>query len=140
MNVKGLSPGAPGFVVIVHALAQAQAAVAAARAAGQGLILLSSVAAGSQAGAAWWRALIALSGHQGEDILDCGTDGAAALEALRLGQRRLVIEGPFAASLADTAAGLGAAVVGRPAGLDLSLPGAARALAHYFGPVPGPWQ
>ena len=140
MNVKGLSPGMPGFVVIVHGLAQAQAAVAAARASGRRLILLSSVAAGSHAGAAWWREVVALSGHQGEDILDCGTDGAAALAALRLGQRHLVIEGPFAASVADAATGLGAAVVARPDGLDLSRPDAGRALAGYFesGPVTGP--
>jgi hypothetical protein len=135
----GAARGASAAVVIVHGLAQARAACMAARAGGHELLLLSGVGAGSYAGAAWWRGLISHSGHSGHsgaDILDCGDDGAAAIEALRLGQRRLVISGPHAGGIASAGASVGAAVVARPQGLDLAEAfrdaDIAHALRRYF--------
>ncbi len=145
MDVKALySGGLPdeteGLAVVVHSLAQARAAIAAAARAGRALVLLSAAGAGAFAGPAWWRALIAACGFTGKDILDCGEDGAAALEALRLGQRALVIAGPFAASVADAARAIGAATPTRPPGLDLGLlfseAAIDHALARYFSAAP----
>lgn len=81
-------------MVIVHSLAMARRAVAAARQIGRPVVLLSASGAGSYAGVGWWRNLVARAAEPGEcaDILDCGAAPGRALEALRAGQKNLVLE------------------------------------------------
>ena len=120
--------------VTVHSLAQARAALAT----GQPVTLLSAPGAAGFAGIPWWRALIRESGVgfgrlAGFDMLDCGADGGAALEALRAGQRRLVLTGRFALAVAEAAASIGAEVFDcRPPSLDLGEHGAERHLLAWL--------
>lgn len=114
--------------VTVHSLAQALAALAP----GLPAMLLSAPGAAGYAGIPWWRALVGESGAA-FDMLDCGIDGGGALEALRAGQRRLVLTGPFATTVAEAAASIGAKVFDRrPASLDLGERGAERHLAAWL--------
>lgn len=121
--------------VTVHGLAQARAALAP----GRPVTLLSAPGAALYAGCGWWRALVtqALAGRTETvpDILDCADAPGRALEALRIGQRALILD-PRAAGWADvaaTAAGLGATLLGaRPPALDLGDPLAARDLLKWL--------
>jgi hypothetical protein len=120
--------------VIVHGLAQAQAALAP----GLPVTLLSAPGAAVYAGAGWWRALVLAASQDQQappDILDCGTASGRALEALRVGQRRLVLRADprLFEDLAGRAASLGAVLLAEPPpSLDLGAPAAARRLAAWL--------
>lgn len=77
-------------IVTVHALGQAVGAARAAAAAGLPLLLRSAPGAGGYAGAGWFLGLVAETRRRVPDAdiagaLDCGTDAATAIEALRAG-------------------------------------------------------
>lgn len=126
--------------VTVHSLAQAVAALAP----GHEVTLLSGPGAACYAGCGWWRALVerARARHPEtpvEDILDCADAGGRAFEALRIGQRALVLWPQCAAYAAVAAAAIECNAIllaERPASLDLALPGAARRLAAWLGENP----
>jgi hypothetical protein len=94
--VAGKSPKAP--IVIVHALADALAALQAARAAGCQIVLASAEGAGAFAGPLWFRALVeaaeeregaALAGA----VIDCGPYPGPVMESLELGFTRIRFTG-----------------------------------------------
>ena len=122
--------------VTVHSLAQARAALAT----GQPVTLLSAPGAAGFAGIPWWRALIRESGVgfgrlAGFDMLDCGADGGAALEALRAGQRQLHLAPTLSAwtRAAAIVAACGATLHPTcPPALDLAQPDAARKLRSWL--------
>jgi len=123
--------------VIIHGLPHAQAALAAARP----VTLLSAPGAGAYAGVGWWRALVAAVVGQApphtlaDDILDCGAAPGRALEALRAGQRLLVLRavpGVFA-DLSERAAAQGATLMPvPPPALDLAGRANMRLLAAWL--------
>ena len=91
-----------------------------ALATGRPFRLLSAPGAAATLGVAWWQALAAAAG-QPDDILDCGADAGAALEALRAGQRIVVLRGPFAASMTSIAANAGGRILSQaPPAFDLA--------------------
>ena len=105
--------------IIIHSLAQARAALAAAAERGVPVTLESAPGAGGYAGPGWWTALIAAAqaGHPAADViavLDCGEEPGSALAALRAGVRRIRFTGPTEtrARLAAIAAQLGAIIEG----------------------------
>jgi hypothetical protein len=109
--------------------------------------LVSASGAASYAGAAWWIALMAAAraetpGRIFADILDCGDAPGRAAEALRLGQRRLVLHAVPPAIFDRVrlmAEACGATVLpAMPEALDLARPGAARQLAAWLQPGPLP--
>lgn len=127
--------------VVIHGLDDARAALdAAARAGCDALTLLSAPDAACFMGAAWWRALLAAAsafapGLRRNDLLDCGDAAGRAVEALRLGQRGLVLSAtcPQRLAVLERAAPLGAVVLARrPPALDLAEPGAARRLQAWL--------
>ncbi len=103
---------------------------------GRPVTLLSGPSAAGYAGTAWWRALVAEVARDGVlDIFDCGEMSGRAVEALRLGLRRLVLrpEAPGWADIAERSALLGAVLLtDRPPSLDLAKPGAARHLQRWL--------
>jgi hypothetical protein len=120
--------------VMVHGLDQARAALAP----GLAVTLLSGPGAGVYAGVGWWRALVEMAA-EGQaappDVLDCGEATGRALEALRAGQRLLVLrtEPALFANVAERAAGLGGTVFAEaPPALDLAQHGAARRLEAWL--------
>lgn len=132
---KRLGPGSTAPAVIVHGLAAARAAVAAADPA-RGLVLCSAPGAGIYAGAGWFAALAraAALGHPGlvvDAVLDCADAPGAVLAGLRAGLRAIVFTGAGAdfATLAAIATETGALLLARtPPALDLAgfRPGDAR--------------
>lgn len=126
----------PYPAVTVHDLAQAMAALAP----GHPVTLLSGPGAAGYAGYGWWRALVnaARLRHPqtpAYDILDCADAAGRALEALRIGQKALVLWPDCSAYEAVSAAACecGAIVLAeRPVSLDLARPGAARLLAAWL--------
>ena len=128
----------PYPAVTVHGLAQAVAALAQ----GRPVALLSARGAALYAGCGWWRALVVAARAEHPDcpcldILDCADAAGRAFEALRIGQKTLVLDlacpGHFAA--AGAAASCGALLLpARPASLDMALPGAARRLGPWLAP------
>ncbi len=112
--------------IVVHGLADARAALAAAREAGSPVALWSAPDAGCYGGAAWFAELTAQAaaaepGATFETALDCGDDAGVAAEALRHGLRRVRFSGAVATrrKLEQIAGALGAAVVAdRPDALD----------------------
>jgi hypothetical protein len=98
--------------------------------------LLSAPGAALFAGCGWWRAVIdrAHSEYAGvplNDILDCADASGLALGALRIGQRRIVLDpdAPGWHSVTAIAASLGGAVLtSRPPALDMADRAAARRL------------
>jgi hypothetical protein len=131
--------------VMVHSLAQARAALAP----GLPVTLLSAPGAALFAGVGWWRALVEAAtehapghtqGHaQGHanvppDIMDCADAPGRALEALRLGQRLLVLQSPaHFADIAERAARQGATVLdAAPPSLNLAIRGAERRLGGWL--------
>ncbi len=127
--------------IVIHGLDDARAALQAAGRAGcDAVTLLSAPDAACFMGAAWWRALIAAAaglqpGLRREDVLDCGSAAGRAAEALRLGQRALVLAAscPQRAAVLERAAPLGAIVLPvRPPALDLAQPGARRRLDPWL--------
>jgi hypothetical protein len=101
--------------IIVHSLAQALAAAAAASALGTPLVLRSAAGAGGTVGVGWFVALTEAiteryPGQQVTFILDCADEAGTALGALRRGVKRLRFTGPpeVAVRLAAIAAEAGA--------------------------------
>lgn len=130
----------PIRAVIVHGLAEAEAALRAAAAAGVAVTLLSAPGAGAYAGLGWWRALVAAARQAvpaaiAADVLDCAEAAGFAAEALRAGAS-VVFTGPpaQAEALAALAAACGVRLWrAAPPALDLGAPGAARRLARWLG-------
>jgi hypothetical protein len=121
--------------VIVHGLPHARAALAP----GLAVTLLSAPGAACYAGVGWWRALVsqAAAGRAAPpDILDCADAPGRALEALRHGQRLLVLRGlPPAVfeDIAARAASMRAIVLpAAPEALDLAARGAERRLLDWL--------
>ncbi|MEJ0047407.1 MAG: hypothetical protein WDN04_15810 [Rhodospirillales bacterium] len=119
--------------VMVHGLEQARAALAP----GLAVTLLSGPAAAVYAGVGWWQALVAAASGQPPPphVLDCGEATGRALEALRAGQRLLVLraEPRLFHNVAERAAQLGGAVLAEaPPALDLAQPGAERRLEAWL--------
>jgi len=109
--------------VVIHGLDEALAALRP----GHEVILLSARGAALSAGCGWWRALITKARSRypltdAIDILDCADAPGAAMAALRLGQRRLVLDDtcPGFGAVVAAAATKGAVVLGRRP--DLSSP------------------
>jgi hypothetical protein len=105
--------------IIVHSLAQARAALAAAIELGVPVTLESAPGAGGYAGPGWWKALIeaVVSEHPAADataVLDCGEEPGMVLAALRAGVKAIRFTGEAAMRerLGAIAAQLGAAVEG----------------------------
>ncbi len=140
MNWRGMHwRGMHWPAVCVHGLAQARAAVAAARAAQLGVVLVSAPGAAAFAGCGWWRALVEQAtegtGEAFADLLDCGDGAGLAMAALRVGQRGLVLaaESPGFDRVCAAAASIGAWVLpARPGCLDLAEPQAERRLAAWM--------
>lgn len=111
--------------MVVHALHQAEAALAAAGP--QGVLLLSAAGAGRFAGPAWFLAMTAEAAGRRPGVisaaaLDCGDAPGAALTALRAGARIIVLDGrcPSFAAVAAAAGESGATLLPRrPDALDL---------------------
>jgi succinyl-CoA synthetase beta subunit len=120
--------------VIVHSLAQARQALAANRP----VTLLSAPGAAIYAGAGWWLALVEAAAGGAPpppNFLDCGGAAGRALEALRAGQKHIILQAPEAifAEVSVIAASFDAAVLAvAPPSLDLGRPGAARLLAAWL--------
>jgi hypothetical protein len=119
-------------VVVVHGLADAHTVLAV----GAPVTLLSGTGAALYAGCGWWRALITLAraAHPDipiHDILDCADAPGLALGALRIGQRRIVLDpaSPGWSAVAAIATSLGGEVLtSRPPSIDMAHPAAARRL------------
>jgi hypothetical protein len=123
--------------VIVHGVEQARAACAP----GLPVTLLSAPGAAIYAGVGWWRALIAQATGADSpppDILDCADAPGRALEALRHGQRLLVLRASHLharvfADIAERAGRQGGLVFGAaPPALDLAKHGAERRLRAWL--------
>ena len=121
--------------IVVRSLADARTALAP----GLSVTLLSARGAAMFAGTLFWQALVRAAGlHERPgcaDILDCADGSGRALEALRLGQKLLVLDPSSvgAADIAERGARLGAIVMPRrPAALDLGEHGAHRRLAAWL--------
>jgi hypothetical protein len=138
LNVKQISvAGAHYPAVLIHGLADARAVLALRRP----VTLLSAPGAALFAGSGWWRALIQRARGefpQGlwDDILDCADASGLALGALRIGQRRIVLDvtAPGRDAVTAIAASLGGEVLTVPPdALDMSERGAARRLPEWLG-------
>jgi hypothetical protein len=114
--------------VIVHSLAQARAALRAARALGCGIALRSAPGASSTVGAGWFAALEQILRREFPGVrftaaLDCGDKPGHALAALREGVRliRLAAPRPVRDKVKSIAMQSGAALDGsRAPALDLA--------------------
>jgi hypothetical protein len=122
--------------IVVHGWRHVQAALQP----GLPVTLVSAPGAALYAGCGWWRALIGAA-HAAYprtrlcDILDCADAPARALEALRIGQRVLVLRArvPGREEVERIAAGCGARLLAEPPdALDLGEPGALRRLPEWL--------
>jgi hypothetical protein len=97
--------------VVVHDLAQARGALAAAAACGVRIELRSAPEAAGYAGVGYLKSLGALAGQ--ELVIDCGDDPGLAMAALRTGCRRLAFAGApeTARRLGEMAEQVGASLV-----------------------------
>ena len=117
----------PGPAITVHWLAQAEAALSAAAAAGRPVTLLSAPLAVFSIGPLYFREMVRLARErvpQAESlaVLDCGGAAGRALEALHGGVEAVVFtgSGPACHALAEIAAKSGARLLlRRPESLDL---------------------
>ncbi len=124
--------------VVIHGLADARKTLSI----GRPVTLLSAEGAVMYAGSGWWRALIdrATAEYPNvtcDNILDCADASGLALGALRIGQRRIILDpaAPGWAEVAATAAKLGCEVLtNRPPALDMGQRGAARRLRTWLHP------
>lgn len=113
--------------VVIHEIADARAALAAAAALRVPVLLLSAPSGAASLGAGWWQALVRRMTVEYPDVqftalLDCGTRADLAQAALRQGLSDLCYRGPAATArrLSDIADQLGARLVRRrPKALDL---------------------
>jgi hypothetical protein len=120
--------------VMIHGLADARDALAAARA----VTLLSAPGAGLFAGCRWWLELLAAAGATGPALLDCGDAPGRAVEALKCGINGIVLacEPSIFASVAGLAAAQGAILrAAAPPSLDLAARGARRHLAAWLDDI-----
>jgi acyl-CoA reductase-like NAD-dependent aldehyde dehydrogenase len=116
-----------GKAVIIHSLADARAALAAAAALGVPVTLASAPGASAYVGPAWFQELVALAAAEVpeadvEAVIDCADRPGDVLLALRLGLRRVRFTGrkAVAEKLAAIAGQSGATLVtGRLRALDL---------------------
>jgi len=112
--------------IVVHGLAHAEAALAAAAELGVAVTLISAKGAGGYAGPGWFRAVVEQARAAQPDVevtavLDCGDMPGYALAALRDGAAIIRFSGDTAAKIADIAAQYGALVIAeRPEALDLA--------------------
>jgi hypothetical protein len=112
--------------IVIHGLAHAEAALAAAAGLGVAATLISAKGAAGYAGPSWFRAVVAeaRAAHPGVDVtavLDCGDMPGYALAALRDGAAVIRFSGDTADKIADIAAQYGARVIAaRPETLDLA--------------------
>lgn len=122
--------------VIIHGADDARTALAP----GRRLVLLSAPGAGCYGGARWWRLVVdaVAASHAGlvaADILDCGDQAGRAVEALREGCRRVVLD-PASRAYADVAAratSIGAELLpAAPPSLDIAARGAPRRLPAWL--------
>jgi hypothetical protein len=127
----------PPPAVMIHGLADARIALAPELP----VTLVSAPGAALYAGAGWWVTLMAAvrsehPGRQFEDILDCGDAPGRAAEALRAGQRCLVLRPTPPASYERVrlmAVAVGAVLrPAMPEALDLSARGARGRLADWL--------
>ena len=123
--------------VMIHSAGDARLALAP----GLPVTLVSAPGAALYAGAGWWTALIAAarSEHPGrafDDLLDCADAPGRAAEALRAGQRSLVLSAAAPAGYERVrlmAEALGAVLLpSMPEALDLARPAARRRLADWL--------
>jgi hypothetical protein len=122
--------------VIVHGVADAQAALAA----GLPVTLLSAPGAAAFSGCLWWREMVAAcrARHpltQAIDILDCADASGIAMGALRSGVCRLVLwpDAPGWNAVAAIAERQGGFVLPQPPNaLDLAQPNAIRRLHAWL--------
>lgn len=132
----------PDRTIVIHGADHAQAVLALGRA----VCLLSAPNAALAGGCGWWRAVIEAgrTAHPDTpmiDILDCGTAPGAAMAALRIGQKYIVLspDCPAFNAVSGAAAQLGALVLAtRPPALDLAQHGAMRRLGEYLSRIPAP--
>ena len=80
--------------IIIHSLADARAALAAAQALKSPVVLASAAAAGGYAGPAWFRAVVDQARAEFPDVaatvvLDCGDEAGTVLAALQHGFTRV---------------------------------------------------
>jgi hypothetical protein len=112
-----------GRAVVIHELAHARAALAAAAALGRPVELWSAPAAAVSAGAGWFDAVVRLAGGQAVTaVLDCHDRADLVQAALRQGLSHVCYTGPpvVARRLADIAVQQGATLYRkRPPALDL---------------------
>ncbi len=122
--------------VTVHGIDQARRALGC----GHKLTLISAPGAALYAGCLFWRALVEQADREwpgllAADILDCGDTAGRALEAMRIGQRALVLS-PTSPGFAEVAriARANAIIVlrDRPTSLDLADRGSERRLAAWL--------
>jgi len=106
-----------GKRIIIHSLADARAALAAAQALNVPVTLVSAEGAGGYAGASWFKALIDAAAAEFPAValtavLDCADEPGTALNALRHGIKRLRFTGAAAPRrrLKDIAHELGAEI------------------------------
>ena len=122
--------------VVIHGLPDARAVLAV----GHPVTLLSASGAALYAGCGWWRALIAQARAEHadvpiDDILDCADAPGLALGAIRIGQRRIVLDpaAPGWPSVAAIATSLGGEVLtSRPPSIDMADRTAARRLHDWL--------
>lgn len=128
--------------VVVHGLADVRLALAP----GQPVTLLSGAGAALYAGCSWWQALLRLARIEFPqmpiaDLLDCADAPGAALAALRIGLRHLILrpEAPGRPRVAAIVAGLGGVLLSeRPQALDLADPTSHRRLHEWVRARSGP--
>jgi hypothetical protein len=137
LNVKQISTGDLAYpAVVIHGLRDARVVLAI----GRPVTLLSAEGAALFAGCGWWRALIQRASAEFPtvpigDILDCADAPGLALGALRIGQRRIVLDPsvPGFSAVLEIAASLGCVVLtARPSAIDMADRGAARRLHDWL--------
>lgn len=114
--------------VLVHGIADARAALAAARALGREVVLVSPASGAASLGPGWWQAVLRQAAQECPYVpflalLDCGARTDLAQAALRQGLADICYRGPAASArkLADIAAHYGARLHRRlPRALDLT--------------------
>jgi hypothetical protein len=109
--------------IVIHSLAHARAALAAAASCGQQVIVASAPSAALQAGPGWFKAVIEQAREAYPQvaitaILDCGDQPGAVMAALRLGLKDLRFHGVAEARAKLEALG---AIFAPPAGSSLDL-------------------
>jgi hypothetical protein len=115
--------------IVIHEISHALAALTAAQAQNQPLLILSAPGAVRSAGAGWWRELVtqardSIPDQSAEWVLDCGDEPGMALAALREGVGTIALEAdePTWSRVAQIAARCDASVlrVDRAGALDLA--------------------